>query len=742
MKIITSRTTIKRGFLVKKHLRQLGTVLAALGVAHGASAQVSAPATGLEEVVVTAQHRQENLQDVPLAVSAISADQFRESGMHDLSGIAQQIPGLTFSPYAPGQNIIAMRGVSSNDDGAGTDNSVAVFVDGVYQGRVSNVNPDMFDVSSVQVLRGPQGTLYGKNTIGGAIVITTPAPDLNKVTGWGQADFGDYNLRQFQGSISGPIADGWALRLSGERRTRDGFIHEAVLGTTEANDNTQNYRTQLLYDKGGATLLLSADYQQTHVDDMGRVPLTQVKGNLGPIVNEYEQYCGSLNPYCATNRVPGYALKKAYGGSAQIDFDTGLGKVTSISAYRVNLDYWLMDSVGAPNFPPLGNFVDDATRQWTQEVRLAGTAGDFKYVGGVFYDHEATDRTRIFDVNLQGDYSNVPASGQPQYTQDNVTNSAAAFGQVDWAFASDWVVSLGGRYTYDAKRIENNSFAGANVVIPIIAQTFSNTRSASWGQFTPKATMSYSPTSNSTAYVTVAEGFKSGGFAAAPINIQATNPLLPEKALDFEAGYKSQFFNNTLRFNIAAFRTLYQDLQFQSFGPRPGVKEFGEFQTSNLHSAFADGIEPEIQWLPIPGLTLSGSYGYLYARYKNAYISNGDFPNQNNQQMMRSPRHKGSASARYDWDLGDNVGILSNAIDYSYTDHQRGEIEPWAIQPAYFLLNDRLSWTLPDGHTELALWGRNLTNESYIAHLYTVGGEALGVFGQPRTYGGTVRYSF
>ncbi len=724
-----------------KHLMQLGTVLAVIGAAQAASAQVTQPANGLEEIVVTAQHRQENLQDVPLAVSAISADTFRESGMHDLSGIAEQVPGLTFSPFAPGQNIIALRGVSSNDDGAGTDNSVAVFVDGVYQGRVSNVNPDMFDVSSVEVLRGPQGTLYGKNTIGGAIVITTPRPDLQKLSGWAQADFGDYNLRSFQGSVSAPIADGWAFRVSAERRTRDGTMKNELLGTDENNDNTQNYRAQLLYDKGGPTILLSADYQQIHVDDMGRVPLTQGTGNLGPIVDGYLQYCGTLNPYCGANPVPGYAQKKAYGASAQIDFDTALGKITSISAYRVNLDYWLMDSVGAPNFPPLGNFVDDSTRQWTQEVRLAGDAGDFKYVVGTFYDHEATDRTRIFDVNFNGDFNNVPASNQPQYTQDNVTNSAAVFGQIDWAFASSWVLSLGGRYTYDTKRIENNSFAGTNVVIPIIAETFSNTRSASWGQFTPKATVSYSPTSNSTAYVTVAEGFKSGGFAAAPVNVQATNPLLPEKALDFEAGFKSQFFNNTLRFNIAAFRTLYRDLQFQSFGPRPGVAEFGEFETTNLHSAFADGIEPEVQWLPLPGLTLSGSYGYLYARYKNAVVPNGDFPDQHNQEMIRAPRHKGSVSARYDWDMGDTVGILSNTIDYSYTDHQRGEIEPWAIQPAYSLLNDRLSWTLPDGHTEFALWGRNLTNESYIAHLYTVGGEALGVFGQPRTFGGTIRYS-
>jgi iron complex outermembrane receptor protein len=706
----------------------IATALTMAAYGRDAAAQAAAPVATpsnqntLSEVIVTAQRRKENLQDVPLAISAIGAQQVRESAITNLMGIAQRVPSLTVLPFAPGQTIIALRGVSSNDDGAGTDNSVAVFTDGVYSGRLTNINTSLFDIQSIEVLRGPQGTLYGKNTIGGAIVITTTRPDEDRVDEKIQVDVGNYNLIGVQARVSGPLGDGWAGKLAVNSTSRDGWADNVYLNIKEHGEQDHGVHGQLLYDKGGPTLLLSANYDKFDGGDIGRVPLTQVTGNLGPIVDEYNQYCGHANPFCTANPVDGYSHLVNYGFSAQVDDKTSIGQITSITAYTHNHVNSLMDSTGIPEFV-LGNYVNDSTDQWSQEVRLAGQAGNFKYVGGAFYLNERTDRLRLFT------FDNTFADASYS-KQDNVTNSYALFGQTDWAFLANWVLSVGARLTEDTKSIHNDSFSGD---FPIIETTFSNSRSASWGAFTPKATLAWHPAEDTTLYVTYAKGFKSGGFAAEPTAVQDTNPLKAETATNYEFGYKAELFHRTLRFNGALFDTEYKDLQFQEFGPAADQPGFGVFRTVNLASARARGAELEADWKPVHGLTLSGSYGYLDAKYIHAQIPTSDYPDQDGQEMIRAPRNKYSASGQYTYSLGEH-GDLTAIIDYEFTDKQRGETEPYAIQPAYGLANARLAWA-PTGHMEIALWVRNFTQEAYIAHTYTIGGEVIGTYGDPRTFG-------
>ena len=682
---------------------------------------------GLGDIIVTAQRRSENLQRVPLAITAFTGAALTQNGIHDLSGIATRTPGLTFSPFAPGQNIIALRGVSSNDDGAGTDNSVAVFVDGVYSGRVSNVNPDLVDVQSVEVLRGPQGTLYGKNTIGGAIVINTTLPDTQKTSEMVKIDVGNFGLKSISGVVSGPIGGNWAAKIAFNERYRDGYTHNEFLHTRENDDNTQNVRAQLLYSGDKLHALLSADFNRLHVGDEGRTPLTNISGGLGfNAVAAYQAICGTDGPpTCAANPVKGFSHRLDGGVSLKLDYETSIGTITSISAYRQSHIKWDMDSVGVPQFP-LGDLIDDSTKQLSQEVRLSGSAGNFKYVGGLFYLYEHTDRTELFDFGVQGDLAN-----SSQYRQNNKLNSYAAFGQVDWEFIPKLVLTVGGRFTYETKHIDNNSFAGD---FPIIETSFTNSVGASWKRFTPKATLAYHPNNVTTLYATVAEGFKSGGFAAAPTTIQDTLPLKQELATNYEAGIKTEVFDNTLRINVAGFYTKYKDLQYQSFGPRPGIQEFGIFRTTNLHKAEAAGAEIEVQWQPTRQLLISGNYAYLYSRYIDAIIPNADFPNQNGQDMIRSPRNKYSINAEYTQPLGER-GNLKLSGGYTYTGSQRGELEPYAIQPQFGLVNARLTYTSPGRGVEVALWGQNLANKTYETHVYTVGGEVIGVFGEPRAYG-------
>ena len=701
----------------------------------------------LEEITVTAQRRSESLQTVPIAITAVTAAEMERNGIHELGTLAGRVPGLTFSPFAAGQNIVALRGVSSNDDGAGTDNSVAVFVDDVYLGRVSNINPEMYDVDRVEVLRGPQGTLYGKNTIGGAINIISSRPNTSNLDIKATADFGNYQRHNFSALITGPLTSTWAGKLVVATRAVDGWVDNVVLHTKEKNDNSQALRGQLLRVGDSSELLLSADYQQLRNEDMARTPLTHMTKNLPfNALAAYQALCGTNDPTCATNPSDGYARQFAYGASAKFTQHVSpTSDLISISAYRRSYNQWSMDSLGA--VLPLANDVWDNTSQYSEELRWVSLPTDrLKYVGGLWFMREDTNRLRMFYLPS---VDPVPDDSD-RYRGIDRTTSEAAFGQVDWEFADLWTLSVGGRYSHDFKHIDNDAVHGVSGILHIIPNTFANEREAGWGKFTPKISLRYAPTSALNLYTTVSQGFKSGGFAASPTSVADTNPLRPEQATNIELGVKAEV-SQRLRMNLALFDTRYKDLQIQAFGPPAGcvpsasVSCFGEFETFNAGNAQARGAELEFTWLPVEHLTVSATYGYLDAKFKNLYLPNAsvytllsgqavDLRNQAGQDMLRAPRNKASLDIRYEIPLG-AAGVLETSANYSYTSVQRGALEPYAIQPAVGLFDGSVTWVSPGGTWEVALWGKNLANRAWIAHVYTTANEVFGVYGDPRMYG-------
>jgi iron complex outermembrane receptor protein len=706
-------------------------------------------ATGvsLEEITVTAQRRSESLQAVPIAITAVTAADMERGGIHELGTLAGQVPGLTFSPFAPGQNIVSLRGVSSNDDGAGTDNSVAVFVDDVYLGRVSNINPEMYDVDRVEVLRGPQGTLYGKNTIGGAVNIISSRPNTSALDIKANADFGNYSRRNFSALITGPISSAWAGKLVVSTREADGWANNVVLHTKEKNDDSQSIRGQLLRTGDTSELLLSADYQRLRDEDMARIPLTHMTNNLpfSPLA-AYQALCGENNPTCATNPYGGFARQFAYGVSAKFtEHVTPSSDLISITAFRRAYNRWSMDSLGA--VLPLGNDVWDNTSQYSQELRWVSSPIErLKYVGGLWFMREDTNRLRLFLLpSVDPDPEN-----SDRYRGIDRTTSEAAFGQVDWQFTDLWTLTVGGRYSHDFKHIDNDAVHGTSGILFIIPNTFANQREAGWGKFTPKVSLRYQPNHDLNLYATVSQGFKSGGFAASPTSVADTNPLRPEQATNVELGVKADV-SRRLRVNLALFDTRYKDLQIQSFGPPagcvpgPSAPCFGEFETFNAGNAEAKGAELELMWLPLDHLTISATYGYLDAKFKNLYLPNAsvystvsgqtiDLRNQSGQDMLRAPRNKGNLEVKYELPIGAG-GQLETSANYSYTADQRGELEPYAIQPANGLFDARLTWVSPQSEYEISLWGRNLADKAWIAHVYTIANEVFGVYGEPRTYG-------
>lgn len=689
-------------------------------------------AVELEEVVVTAQRRAQDLQDVPVAVSALTADAVIKRDIHDLTGIATQVPGLTFSPFSAGQNIVSLRGVSSNDDGAGTDNSVAVFIDSVYLGRVSNINPELFDVERIEVLRGPQGTLYGRNTIGGAINIYSSKPNTKDLEARVRATLGSYSQRDLAALLSGPFSDRWSGKLSVSKRNRDGWVDNVVLGKKQKDDDTRAARTQIMYGGDKTEVILTADWNRLDAQDMARIPLTQSVGSLGPIVDNYNARCGGRRPKCSTNPSDGFSKREGFGAAANVTRELGSAELTSITAYRENDSDWAMDSIGVDI--PLTDRIFDQTEQFTQELRLTANAGNWNHVLGAWYLQEDTDRFEIFDIGANGDFD-----ASDRYRQINETRSVALFGQADWLMDDRWSLALGARYSRDDKQIENAANDGDFV---IINQSFQNTRKEHWSAFTPRVSVSFRPNARINTYFTAARGFKSGGFPAAPQREEDSAPLEQEEATNYELGLKTELAGR-LRMNAAIFHTEYTDLQIQSFGPLAGCVEdpntpqvecFGAFQTFNAGDARARGVEVEATWLATDRLSIDASFGFLDTEFVDLLVPNSAFPNQDGQDLIRAPRKKYSVTLDYAWPLSAGAEIDFN-VNYRFTDDQRGELEPYAIQPAFDLLDARIAWLSADRNWEIAAWARNLADEEHVTHIYTVAGEVIGVFGDPRMYG-------
>ena len=693
----------------------------------------------LEEIVVTSQRREQSLQQVPIAVSALSKLSIEKADISDLTDIATRVPGLTFSPFSPGQNILALRGASSNDDGAGTDNSIAVFVDDVYLGRASNVNPELFDLERIEVLRGPQGTLYGKNTIGGAINIVSTRPNTEEFEGKIRANFGNFDRRDLAGLISGPLTENLAGKLSISTRKRDGWVDNLVLNKKQKDDDSQSVRGQLLFTNDNFEALFSGDFNKLDVEDMARIPI-----NTGdprdPALwfnGSYTDLCGTnSDPSCAAGAVDGFTKQESWGLSSRLTWDIGDGELISVTAYRENESDWNMDSTGGTSLILVDDILDN-TEQFSQEIRWVSSVGDeFNYVAGLWYLQEETDRSECFDLSPESDCTPDADGGATDfYRQVNETTGYAVFGQFDWNFAENLTLTMGARYSYEEKEIENDAIAGNFV---IINQIFNNMVSEDWSAFTPKVSLAYQATDSINIFGTIAKGFKSGGFAAAPQDEKFTDPLDQEEALNYEFGVKSDV-TDQLRANLAVFYTEYEDLQIQTFGPLTAGSAFGTFQTFNSGDAEIFGVELEMTWVASNNLTISGFYGYQDSEFGNTNIAGIAFSDQFGQDLIRTPKNKYSINADYIYPLGNNGEIAAN-ISYRYTDDQRGELEPWAIQPEFDLVDARIGWTRNDDKLEVALWAKNLADEEYITHLYTIASSVVAVFGDPRMFGVSVTY--
>jgi iron complex outermembrane receptor protein len=720
----------------------------------------------LEEIVVTARRREEFLQRTPVAVTAFGAQALEERSIGDIWDIAGYTPNVEFTPGSITGNSgghIFIRGIGQSDFLITTDPGVGVYVDGVYLGRTQGGLLDLLDFERIEVLRGPQGTLFGKNTIGGAVNIVSARP-RGEFGGVAEVTTGRFNRIDGRFTIEFPIAeDKLSGRIAVLSKNRDGYGKSVDFTTGETlnelgDDNTLAARGALLWTPDeNIDVLLAID--GTRAREEGPVQsmvefITPDPADPASLINLYNFVAVPVlgvppfdgryipdNPFI--NFENGRAASRNdldnWGVSATVDWDLGGQKLRSVTAYR-NLE----NRTGAGDATPAeiilqrDNLKQD---QFSQEIQLSGLSFNSRLnwiTGAIYYTENAENHTIVAQIpalNPVFAMLGIPVELGRDDIHKNKTESMAFYAQGTYALTERLSFTLGGRYTYEKKKYTPN-FRTLSLVTIIPRQTLDK----SWNVFTPKFGMEFQANDDILTYVSVARGFRSGGFNGRAGNVVSLAGFDPEFVWTYELGLKSRWFADRLQINAAAFYNDYTDIQLLLVNATPTGFNV---TTENAASAKVTGFELEMLARPIAGLDLSASVGYMDSKIKGPPPGSGV---AGGARLMETPEWSLSLGAQYRMPAGD-LGALTLRVDYNYRSRTFHDVKntPSIAQKGFGLLNMRLTFETTDSGWQLALFGTNLTDERY----KTTGIEALGFanfavaqWGRPREWGLSLKYSF
>jgi len=684
----------------------------------------------IEEIVVTAQRRAESLQDVPIAITAFNEKMMKEAGITGIDNVAQFTPGFTLSSYNKVTPQPFIRGIGTNASGAGDDASVAVFIDEVYISRAGAYDSNLFDLERVEVLRGPQGTLYGKNVVGGALNITTRRPS-EEFEAKVNISAGNYDAGGLQTYVSGPLSETVRAKLALASGQRDGLVKNTFTGSDLRDEDNLSARAGLLWEVDDSTEVYWAiDASRDRESGVGRVlagePLAGVAA-WSPSLNDRDN---------TDSLVDGYTDRDVWGTSLRITSEQSYGTWTSVTGYR-STDYQFLDEL-VPVLSAhslLMNYVDEEETQFSQELRLASSndSSPFEWTVGAYYFHDDIERIEEWDTQGFAELFGYPyPTGFRSHSDaENLTSSAALFGQVSYNLAEEWRFTVGGRYTEETKEFDIST-SGLEPLFGFLTENYTVESEETWDDFSGKLSIDYMGFDNILLYLSVGEGFKSGAFnSLAPDADQAAQSIDPELAMQVELGVKSQWLDDRVRLNAVVFSIDYQDLQvFQTTDDQRII-------VTNAGQATSQGVELELIAKPLEGLDISASYSYLDATYDEYTTSGSDY---SGNRLQRAPKNTYSISASYLMPLTD-LGELAFRVDYLSQNKVYFNPSNAALQvdEGYELVNARVAFEPEEGNWELALWGKNLSDEQYAVFkndLSFIGTNSTAdILGDPRTYG-------
>ena len=736
-----------------------------LPIAGGSVAQTQQAADGrvLEEVQVTARQRTESLQDVPVAVTVIDEDAIRKSFAQNLGEMGAYAPNVTIGTV-PGFTAasIAIRGVSTGDIPSTFDPAVTVAVDGFYLGHYQASLLDMFDIQQIEILRGPQGTLFGKNTIGGVINVTTKKP-TGEFGVQAKARVGNEGRQDLMIAADLPIIeDVLAARISMQQFDFDGFYENTYDGSDAGGQDLFSARAKFLWTPSEEfEALLSFEYIKDESDTpmvvntttedkffYGAVPGRGAGGpaNL-PLGDPFKT--GLAPPEAHT---AGFAESKNTDGHFEdvdgiyltMNWDVMGGTLTSISGYRgVDSDYY-NDYVGEPAaiYATIRSVYRDT---FSQEIRFAGSTDNLDYVVGGYYQQNEMDYENYTSLGPDHPFAgspDIPVGGLlllADGSQD--ATSYAIFGEGSYSISDATSITAGMRYSDEEKDFELSPLSFPTELRAV--------ESDSWDDITYRLGVDHRLNDETLVYASYSTGFKSGGFNEQAGTLgSASTAYDPEEAESFEVGMKADLLDNTLRLNVAAFMVEYSDLQVDSVVPVPGAGQ--ESIVNNAGEVTSYGIEADFMWLATDNLTFDGTLGLLNAEY-DTFNCNRDndatTPDVDctDFDVKRTPDTTASLGATYNIPLNDLGGSIDLNTNLTYTDAFYNDIINSASSEheEVTLLNASVSYTGNDEKLRVAVYARNLTDEEYqtsglsVANLWN-----FSTFGNPATYGLEVEVKF
>jgi iron complex outermembrane recepter protein len=665
----------------------------------------------LEEIVVTAEKREANLQDIPISITALSGDAMESIGIRTMEDFQFFAPGISITNDS--MAIVNIRGIGTSAFGVATDPSSTVYVDGIYQPRPTTGYQDMFDIERVELLRGPQGVLFGRNSAGGSLNIISKAPS-DEFEGSLGLTLGNYNKRALSGTVTGPFSDSARGRLTLLQSERDGIYSDIVSGKDYQNEDAFAARATLAFDLSeNFELILRGDINNE--DETGYI-------NVRSIYPQEFRDAGAAIPtgdYDIALDTQPINQVDVWGVSSTATWTGEYLSLKSITSYRESEVKQVID-VDASNLSLFDIVFLENSQSITQELQLSNNDADqLEWIVGAFYLKEEGDG----GIQLLKPAANV------NITENNVTNAYALFGQGTYSITDRFRATLGLRYSYETKDYGFEVFVNG-------PQVDGATPDASWKAWTPRFALDFDLTEDVLAYLSATRGFKSGGF-----QLGDAGAFDPEFLWSYEAGLKSMLFDDRLRANVGIFQYDYTDLQVVEYVNSVAT-------TSNAGEATIRGFEGEFITRLIDGVEVNATIAYLDAKY-DVYFEDGvDF---SGNRLSNSPEWTYSLGAQYVKDLG-HYGDLTFRLDYAWRDNvdfKRNNL-PQFRTDTYSLVNARAAFRSADDSWEISLYGKNLTDERYETYKtlgYNLQSNADAsmpstVYGDPRQYGIQVRSNF
>lgn len=704
-----------------------GAALSALAFAGGAMAQAAPAQTEVEEIVVTAQRRSESLQDVPVTVTAFGAEQIEEAKIRQIDDVSTRTPGLEFDAFPASQPRIVIRGIGSFDRGAAGDPSSAVFLDEIYLGRPAMVAFDAFDVERIEVLKGPQGTLFGRNVVGGAVNVVSARPKLGAFDAGVEATVGNFERFEGAGFLNAPLGDSAAVRASASWRSHAGYVDNSFTGGELDDQETLSGRLQLAAEVS-ETFRVQVALDGTR--DRGAGPGQHVFDlDLGDPLSGF--WTIDRDPEHSAGSIDGFQDRDTWGLRVQADWDLPFATLTYLGSYR-DLDYAAFYDFdggnGTTNFIGISGGNAEQSTASSHELRLNSLPDSpIQWVAGVYNYSSDTQRLDVLVLDIGG-------AGTEIFSQDAQLNSWAAYGDVTVP-VSDTVSLIGGlRYSKDEKDYRVSDTEGDSIFRA--GELFDVASSASFDAVTWRIGANYQPDDDNLFYVMISRGFKSGGFQDTPATAaEAADTFDPEFATQYEIGAKSTLLGGALIWNNTLYWMDYTDLQTRR--TLPG----GASVTDNAGAATIKGYETYFSWRPFEGAKLVASYGYTDAKFDDFQPEPG--VDWSGNQISRVPEHKVVLSPSYDWALAGG-GEVRFAADFRYEsmiwdDNSNSGPER---RPATRFWDGRIVYTEPQERWSVSLWGKNLTDQYTRTFQATFLGANFGAYSPPRTYGLTFNWKY